>query len=464
MVIESTSVGYLAAGRVNGGFAIWRSDDFATFTPLYNEVCCDRFIRPSAVAEFRGSLLIGGSGRVNQPDGSEIERAFLMRSDDRGRTWTSIEDPVFSERTRRIDSIDVVGGAVIVDAIDDECCGEPTSHAVRSTDLVDFEPLVLPSREADDWPYFQSDDDQIIAVSSRDDPTEAAGAKYVVWRSVDEGRTFTSLPDASLDGRGVWLVAGKLLQIPDHYQDTERHLDATGIRIAEPGQQFVESPPDVGQWGDGSTGFGPVSKADDASYAVVGRELRASPHYCYDDAATCQRSDGALVVTDNGVDWFDVAGLSLDSFRGFDVDVRGDGGIFVWAITGNEQSVTGYRWIGPDTPRRIDPAGYAPPVIPVPLYEHGDPVPVGSTFRYVLGTGFCGGMYVDDQRWAPISPLPDPVPAAWPYQDVGFEDGPEGYIFGRIDRLAVDEISFSIEGLGAVATFRPAPAPTEFCG
>jgi hypothetical protein len=47
---------------------------------------------------------------------------------------------------------------------------------------------------------------------------------------------------------------------------------------------------------------------------------------------------------------------------------------------------------------------------------------------------------------------------------VNYSDGPDGFVYGQIERVAVDDIAFSIEGIGTVATFRPAPPLQGFCG
>jgi hypothetical protein len=73
-------------------------------------------------------------------------------------------------------------------------------------------------------------------------------------------------------------------------------------------------------------------------------------------------------------------------------------------------------------------------------------------------------MYVDGQRWEPVEPLPNPTPTVWPYRPVNYSDGPDGFVYGQIERVAVDDIAFSIEGIGTVATFRPAPPLQGFCG
>jgi hypothetical protein len=322
-IIGDTSIGLLAAGSVNGGLAIWRSDDFAVFSPLYNEVCCDRYIRPTAIGEFHGTLLVGGSGRVPvraDPD-QQIERAFLLRSDDRGATWISVELPTFSQDATRIDSIEVIGDTVIVDAVDDTCCGTPQSLAVRSTDLSTWATLRFPGRQADDWPYYQIDDEQIFAVATRYGGPEDRASKYVMWRSLDEGRTFRALPDLDIEGGGPVLVASKLVRFPSRSPGDSGHVNAAGISVADPGGDFVQYPADVGQWGDGYVGVGPVEAIGSSNYALIARELRASPHYCYDDPTT-RHSRGPLRVRRPAPGWVASEVCAPDGFVWRDVRGR----------------------------------------------------------------------------------------------------------------------------------------------
>jgi hypothetical protein len=335
---------------------------------------------------------------------------------------------------------------------------------VRSTDLVKWTKLVLPGRSAEDWPWYQVDSNQIIATSSRYDGPGGSSTRYVMWRSVDEGRTFQALPDIDLAGGAPILLEGKLVRVPQGWYDHSTHRDATGIAVADPGGSFEQFPPDVGQWGDGAVGVGPFASANGETYSLVSRELRASPHYCFADAATCKTQESSLAVTADGINWRDVVGPNVSRQFYSEVDVRSDGEIVLWGIDGQQRTIVGYRWLGVDPPERRDPPGYPPPSIPLPLYGSPDPLPIGTQVRYVLGTGGCGGMYIERTLWEPIDPLPDPIPATWPYRAVMIADGPEGYLYGRVERVSSRRIEFSIEGIGTVATFRPAPPPEFVCG
>jgi hypothetical protein len=74
--------------------------------------------------------------------------------------------------------------------------------------------------------------------------------------------------------------------------------------------------------------------------------------------------------------------------------------------------------------------------------------------------------WVESISWDPDDAFTDPWPSDWPVQQVSILDGPSEYVYGRITRVADDEITFSIEEVGPVMTFRPRPADTEVgsCG
>jgi hypothetical protein len=140
------------------------------------------------------------------------------------------------------------------------------------------------------------------------------------------------------------------------------------------------------------------------------------------------------------------------------------GEIAVLAASYEQPLIHVTRWVGTTLPPLVDNPDYPAPDIPVPLYDRDRPFRVGDVVRYPLGLGGCGGMYIDNQMWEPETPLPDPVPDDWPHRPVEIADGPTGYLYGTIERIAPDTIEFSIDGQGAIATFRPAPPPEYSCG
>lgn len=463
----ASSEGYVVAGTINGGFAVWRSVDLESFEPVYSEICCERHLRAASIAEFDGTLLIGGTGEF----GTDLtEQAFILRSDDAGASWALIEDPLFASEANRVDRIVVTGDVVLVETVDDRGPGQPRSVAAWSDDLTTWQPVELPGRQPDDWPWFALAAETVFAISQRYDGPEGLFSNWVIWRSDDGGRGFveaSTLADAGIDG--FLAVGDTLVAVPAAFQGESRHVDARGLLVLDGEGGWRQLEPDTGTWGDGWVTAHPTAASEQSgrTYALVTRTMRASAHYCYDDAATCQQPETALLTTEDGTTWHDVAGFpATDDVRGEPMLLTTDaaGGIALLAASYEDPQIRITRWTAGSPPPFVDNPDYAAPDIPVPLYDHEQPFDIGDERRYPLGLGGCGGMYVDGQLWEPDSPLPSPPPPDWPVRSVQIVDGPEGYVYGRIHRIASDTIEFSIEGLGPVATFRPAPPPEYVCG
>lgn len=465
-VIGRTSVGWFVVGAVNGGFTVWRSTDLSSFEPVYSEVCCQRSLFATAIAEFDGSVLVGGT--ENRPDGSR--GAFMLRSDDAGLTWSPIEAPLFTTDASRVDRIITIGDTVLVETLDDRVpTAGPRPMPAWSDDLATWAPVELPGALPSDWATFTNDDDVVFGVASRQS-ADGVSAGWTTWRSDDGGRTFTEA--SPLDGitRGTFVVAGgALVALPQVLQFEYVHADPIGPAVLGADGTWTQRPADTGTWGDGIVSFATRTGTASTSpaYVLVSRETRASVHYCYDDVRTCGQVDTALLVSADGSGWAevsDVPGLDTVGRLGPAGVHAGPDGLELLAVSGEDATVRVTRWTGAEPPPVTERPDYPPPDIPVPLYEVGQDVAVGSELRYPLGLGTCGGLYTGDQRWEPEVPLPDPPPPEWPYRPMEISDGPDGYLYGRILRTAEDTIEFSIEGIGTVATFRPAP-PLEFgCG
>lgn len=457
--IGSTSAGFLVAGSVEGRFTVWRSEDLESFEAVYAETCCERYLIASSIAEFQGTVLIGASGEFAA---DRTRRSFLLRSDDGGASWTSIEDPLFTSTANRVDRILVTDEVVLVDTVDDRETGaQPWSVAAWTDDLTTWQPVELPGRQAEDWPSFVQTPQAVFAVAQRSDGPQGSLDSWVIWRSDDGGRHF--VPASGLAGvaSGTFLgVGGTLVAVPSNDQGEYRHVDARGLLVLE-GSEWRGLEPDTGTWGDGSIVASPTvtSGSSGQTYVLVSRVIRASPHYCYADVDTCQQPETALLATEDGYTWYDVAGFPAAPHVGHPtlLTTDQDGHIVVLAGSYEPQGIQVRRWTDGAPPPVVDNPDYAAPDIPRPLYDYEKPFDIGDERRYVLPIGGCGSMYVG-QNWEPAFPLPDPLPLDWPYRPVQSADGPQGFVYGQIHRLASDTIEFSIEGLGPVATFHPARA------
>lgn len=464
VLVGASSSGFVAAGVYAGALAIWGSDDFLEFTPLYNEVCCERSVYPTAIADFEGTLLVGGNGR----DGvSERRFGAVLRSDDAGATWVDAELPAFASQADRVDAVLVVGDSVIVQLVDEDADVGVESKVFRTSDLVEWEEIEFPGSEPAAWPGLVADESSIFAMVYVEDPSGGAGS-VAVWSSSDGGRTFEQRPPIPDIAGDRLVVDGALVVLPSRSGLEPRDAEPRGFDVLAAGADWVSTEPDVGQFGDGGSEHAAfASAADGSTYVVLGRELRASAHHCYDDAATCQQLAMVLAAATEPAAWFDVDGLDLPLYWGQPGLVAADdGSIVLWTAVQDEGALDTYRWSSPQPPDLVDPPSYSPPSRPLELFDPSDSLVVGDEFRYVLPTGFCGGMYINDSLWEPETALPDPLPPHWPYRPErpGTSDGPDGYLFGRIEMTATDTIRFSIEGVGVVATYRPSPPAEVQCG
>lgn len=463
----ATSEGYLVAGSVNGSFAVWQSVDLESFEPVYSEVCCERYLRASSIAEFDGSLLVGGAGEFGV---DRTEQAFLLRSEDGGASWALIDNPLFTSDANRVDRIIVTDDGVLVETVDDRGSGRPQSVAAWSDDLTTWRPVELPGRQPEDWPWFARAAESVYAVSQRYEGPEGQSSGWMIWRSDDGGRRFVEASALADPRIGAILAVGDTLAaVPSNCRGEYCDEAVRGLIVLDGDGAWRELEPDTGTWGDGSIrAYQTVaSERSGRTYALVTRTIRASVHYCYDDVATCQQRKAALLATEDGMTWHDVAGFpATDNVRGDPILLARDaaGDIVMLAASYQDPQIHITRWTAGSPPPVVDNPDYPAPVIPVPLYDDEQPFNVGDERRYALGLGGCGGMHIDHQLWEPTSPLADPPPPEWPFRSEQWVDGPSGFVYGRVRRLTPDTIEFSIEGLGPVATFRPAP-PTEYaCG
>ncbi len=363
-----------------------------------------------------------------------------------------------------------VADTLIVEALDDSGLADGWKPTIVWTDdLITWHAVELPGTLETDWPTLVNDGNVVYAVASRsaDDGRFTGSA---TWRSDDGGRTF--VPGAELEESGFGgfaVVAGSLIALPSVMQGENLHSDAVGPAVLDDVGGWVSLPPHTGVWGDGRVSISLTEVGDRATPVfLITRESRASAHYCYANVESCQQYELALITSLDGSTWSelaDVPGIEPLAFAGSTLVVRSDpDGIVVARASNGESVIHVTRWASAATPPVVERPDYPPPDIPVPLYEGTQNVEVGTELRYVLGLGGCGGLYVNNQPWEPETALPDPPPPEWPYRAVEIADGPAGYLYGRILRSADDSIEFSIEGIGPVATFHPAPAPEYTCG
>lgn len=469
--LASTSVGYLAAGSVNRGFVVWRSADLGAFEPIYTEICCERSFSAVAIGELREALVIGGNAMFGA---ERRQQALLLASDDGASSWRAVGDPGLGSGATRLDRMIVTDDAILVEAAaDTDPDVEPQQIVVWSEDLETWHAVELPGRGPGDRPWFVHGGGAIVfALSQRYDGPEGRFSETAIWRSDDGGRQFTEQPSLLEPGVGDFLAVGDtLVGLPYVSTSDDAHADPPGRFVLAAGGEWRELGPDTGTWGDGRVAVfrTAVSGTAGRAYALAARTMRSSPHYCYDDVDTCRQGELAVLATDDGVTWREVPGYpGLGLADGpVSMTVNGDGEVVFLGVDGGGSSgvpIYVTRSTGGAAPPEIENPDLPPPDIPVALVGHTDPFEIGDERRYVLGLGGCAGMYLDDQRWLPETPLPDPPPPEWPHRAVDIADGPTGYVYGRVSRLDADTIQFSIEGLGPVATFHPGPMPEYACG
>lgn len=458
--LVATTQGYLATATASTGPAVWHSADLASFAPRYEPACCGPGLEP--IVDLGDGTLVAGRRAVEDAP----ESTLLWRSDDGGRSWVPVEG--FAPVATWVDSIVVTGGAVVLVAVDDRDPTARRSVVMRSTDLGYWQEVELAGYDGRDYLRLLGEGTLVFAVANI--PVEAATDRggVAVWSSADGGATFR--PEANLayvDLGNFAVVRGSLVRFPSTSQSWYQHADPLGLAVLRPGEPWEYLPADTGSWGDGYV-FAttePALTPTGRRYTLVTRVSRASMHYCYADVATCEQREVALMASEDGREWYDVAGFPRVDGNASRLLVGRDGSITVVTATRGVPELRVIRWIGATEPPLVSRPDYPPPEIPLPLLGDALPLEVGYQVRYPLGLGPCGGMYVNGQRWAAAMPfVDDRPPASWPVLSVGVIDGPDRLLLGRIRLVATDEIEFSIEGVGPVATFRPAPPRPGFCG
>lgn len=464
-VIRSATGTYWAAGNIGGHPTIWRSNDLVDFRVVYFDdwESQARWIRLEQIVEFDGRVLVGGAGRVSQGAGADVERSFLFVTDDNGASWSEFEDPVLSEPFQRLDRLIVAGGSLIMDVVNDECCDTPVWTPARTIDLLELQPVVLPAADADSWAYLITDEqDSLWAIEDRWD----AVFRRIVWTSTDGGASWDR-NETTVGGRGTAAVGGSLAFMADY-----RFGGYGGPAILEPrpptrfsNGEWSSLDIDVGQWGDGNAQITGINDPDTGRfYGVLHRTIRASPHYCFDAAASCADSQLVLVTTTDGLVWRDVVSDTRAALSGDDLFITVDGGVAIF----NRRDDSGNRsplltvWQGDSVPPTVDPPSYPPAETPVPFFDFEEGLPVGTERRYAWGLGDCGGMYIDQITW--VTAL-EPDTSGWPIRDVEISDGPSSFAYGRVERLAADIIEFSIEQTDIAITLTPRGEDPEYsCG
>ncbi len=461
-ILTSAAGAYWAAGSIGGHPTIWRSDDLIDFKVVYFDDWepSPRWIRFSSLIEFEGKVLAGGSGRG---DGN-VERSYLLVSSDSGETWTDIDDPVLSTPFQRLDGLVASGGALLLDVVNDECCSTPGWQPVRTVDLQSFDPMILPESTAETWGSFIGDGIGTVWVVARIGEGDSAQA---IWSSTDGGSSWVRSGAEVNFARGMAAVDGSLMLIPS----TEGYDMVSGpgsteplhlIRIADGSWSTLDD--DVGQWGDGPASLFGINDPDTGRfYGIARRAIRANAHYCLDDVDTCAQPEMALVTSADGVDWFDVVGPELRPRHSKPfMTVDGRIAIWSWPFDGNTNDLpTVSRWVGDPIPPLVDPAGYPPPVAPVPLFDPAEGLPVGTERRIVWGLGPCGGLFIDGISWGSAGP---PDTTGWPIRKVEISDGPSAVAYGRVTRLAEDSIRFTVEGTDAAVDLAPVTSDGPYCG
>jgi len=462
--------GYLATGRFDGRPTIWRSTDAAVFDIVHHELppaevdCCWRFARLKSIAVFEDTLLVAGNGTSRdltaQP--SEIERGFLLRSDDDGKTWSDVESDLFSAPYQRIDNLVNTGSSLIVDLVNDECCGGPAWQPIRTTDFVNWDPIVLPDAPANVWGTFYTDGQDSVWVVAR-----GQGDERLVWSSVDGGATWSRAPDQPNSADPV-VSSDFLITTGGATEADDDRLIRHGPAVLTSGK-WEERPIDLGQFGDVPPNVidSILDPASGRAWVLLGRSIRGDDQYCFTDAERCQQNEFVLTSV-LGDSWWDVAGVDLPPLR-YQLFLTPEGQpAYMWrsgtSDAGRNEPPLITRWTGSGPPELVDPDGYELPDDSVPILGWQDAFPVGSQFRYIWGIGGCGpSLWFEETAWLPEK---EPDYSSWPHQIREQTHGPTISVYGVAHRLEQDLIEFSIDGLGVVARFVPAPDEYEFprCG
>ncbi len=461
-MIDSAAGAYWAAGNLGGRPTIWRSTDLENFSFAYIDPWTPqpRWMRFNSVVEFDDKVVVSASGRTRNGAGIETERSFVLATDDDGATWTDVEDPLFSETFQRLDKLIVSSGSLLASVVNDECCGDLTSAPARTVDLETWEPLVLPNADGGSGASLVTDNQGnlwALATEGYDDTTHV-----IVWTSIDGGETWTRSTTAGSYG-GAAAVAGAVVFMPSYGLSGD-----FSSAVAEPRPplrfvdgQWTELDHDFGQWGDGDARLTGIVDPDTGRfYGKLRRQIRANPHYCFDDTDSCNHYESALVTSPDGLEWSDVVGgPEVDAWPSgleHELFMTLDGRIAAWHRPSDDRGdwgpITIERWTGDPVPSTIDPPDYPPAEQPVPYFDFDEGLPIGTTRRYAWAIGGCGFMYIDDISWIPTT---EPDTTGWPIKEVAVDDGPSAYAFGRVERIDEDLIEFTIEDTDTAVSLTP---------
>ncbi len=457
-----TGESWLVAGTYLGRATIWRSRDLDSWTVVYHEGPTNRdepnrwMHSVTNLVEMEDTLVVGGTGAETQAD-EERGRAFLFVSDDDGRSWHSIENPVLSESNRRLSSMAASADTLVVQLVTEDP-EEPRPIPLKTRDFKTWEPIELPDAGPEPWAAWATTrEGTLVALAG---PSEGDTTSRLWW-SNDGAESFEQA-ELNEPLRQIQVLSDGVLAIPE----AELLCCAQSHFLSpHPGQvwynplgEWTLTEPDLGQWGDGFTGLHPTAFDDETgrNYAVASRLLRADPHHCYVDVTTCQELELALVTSIDGRTWLDVEWPGPTTER-IQLETANSGELIVWWVELEEGPLRFRRWTGPDAPHNTDPPGYEPAEAPIPFFDGGT-LKIGEEYRYAYALGVCGGMSINGISWEPDEELDT---TGWPIQEGTAIDGPSEFAYGRVRLESSDEVSFIIEGEGVVATLHPRTEPPE---
>ncbi len=448
-----TPDGYVAVGDF-GGVAMWSSVDGVNWELLAEDICCEamRGPRPGSLLWADGVLWLTVRGQA--PGRAEVDLTALLRSEDGGIMWQEVDAEPWRVPGNRVDNLQETGDVLTVNVVDDadpQNVGRaPTGEIWRSVASGAWELVVIPDARPDAWPYVVTGEDSAWVVIGQN-------ACCALWRTDDFFDTFVAEPLPPSE----WIDSAFVVDGHLAVEETDDTGAGRPFNLLDGEWVAAESVGD--EWTDPDTRLLQIETAGDAAYAFASRGLRSSPHYCYLDALTCDKSVAAVMASSDGLRWGDV--LSPDVVRRSSLVGGDDGSVLLLQKQGEVDdagvaAVSSWRWPGIGPAPSTTYFAPAPAPEPVPFLDWRDGLAVGEEARVSVDFR-CSLIYLDEEPWVAVEERPfgdaADVPLEWPVkpQSEFVMDGPGDLLFGRIERTAEDRLTFSVEGVGPIVEYRP---------
>jgi hypothetical protein len=315
-------------------------------------------------------------------------------------------------------------------------------------------------------------DSLIVAMSDSLIVAMSAAGPSSLWRSVDDGATW-SPATVELDSAPFGWMVGSIARLDDRLVGVGTLNGDTGPALltlvsSDDGVTWTSPPADGST--SGGDGFGSRVVAAAGAFWISMSERNdgfSNPEACYRDLLSCQSmgSRPVLLRSADGLEWveIEVAAFSTSWIESI-VDLADQGMMLVGSPNGTIQLET---WTWPSTaepPRRAPPV--EPPPDEPPLVAFDGDLTVGSTYRFPknihCGMGLLGNfndrwwfLVAGSTEWDSETYPVEAAPAHWPIAQQS--------IFGTITLVDADTIEYSIPSGEVIAVYEASTTQPQLC-